>query len=255
MKNLSSLQTEFLEAIFQNDSSILESFDDKNDKISAEDRFSIYINNVLFGLSELLEGKFPALKAMIGEECFQDLAISYAKAHIPATGDMVDFGDHLADYIRDIDTFKSYPYLSDLTRFEWVQQLSMEAKTDEIICSFEELIAKGEAALPNLKLDFCQHVKLLKSNWPVDQIWQMHIDEQATEINEGTYGFLIYRQDHNIIFARIENHLYSFIEALIQEKTILDSAQIAMSMSDEFDFFQALHMLFEQRLIQNIKGE
>lgn len=91
-----------------------------SDHFSAQQRLQLYCNNFIIGLTEVLTCVYPTVKAMIGEDCFAQLARQHILNNALPQGDVTLYGDHFSDTITAQPILvSSLPYLADLARLEW----------------------------------------------------------------------------------------------------------------------------------------
>lgn len=95
-----------------------------SDHFSAQQRLQLYCNNFIISLTEVLANTYPTVKAMIGEQCFEQLARRHVLSHPLSQGDVTVYGEHFADTIAAQSTLaSSLPYLVDLARLEWLRDI------------------------------------------------------------------------------------------------------------------------------------
>lgn len=251
MSELQKLQADFLEAVFdQQNKTILAEIDESDTKITAEQRLSIYRNNAFLTTIEFLEDKYPAFKAMVGEEFFNQACKAYMIQYPPNAGDLTDYGGAFPAFVRTIPGLDTYPYLFDLVMFEWLQiEVFCSIDTTNTVESVQELIEFGEEKLAQAKAKFKNHIRLFTSDWPIDDIWALHQGKEEFEIKQGNFQFLLYQKGEEVIFARIAKDLYCFIVSLREGGTLLEAAQKATDENEEFDFFAALQTIVSFELI------
>ena len=86
-------------------------------------RFAVYRNNVMVGLLDALQARFPVTARLVGEEFFRAMARVYAAARQPRTPLLMHYGDDFPDFIAGFEPAASVPYLADVARVEcaWSQ--------------------------------------------------------------------------------------------------------------------------------------
>ncbi|WP_181314755.1 DNA-binding domain-containing protein [Photobacterium phosphoreum] len=95
-----------------------------NDHFSAQQRLQLYCNNFIIGLTEVLVSVYPTVNAMIGSDCFEQIARQHILNHPLRQGDVTLYGDHFSDTIAAQPTLISrLPYLVDLARLEWQRDI------------------------------------------------------------------------------------------------------------------------------------
>lgn len=98
-----------------------------SDHFTADERMQIYRNNFIIGLSEVLEATYPMVCALVGEECFGQLARQHVLAHPLQVGDVSDYGEHFSHTIERFPAVvEAAPYAADVARFEWCIDMAQQ---------------------------------------------------------------------------------------------------------------------------------
>lgn len=91
-----------------------------SDTFSADERVQIYRNNFIISLSEVLQASYPMVLALVGEECFTQLARQHVLDHPLTSGDVSHYGEHFSHTINKFPAvIKAAPYITDVAEFEW----------------------------------------------------------------------------------------------------------------------------------------
>ena len=86
--------------------------------VPAAEVLAIHRNTFALGLAEALGALFPAVRAVVGEDCFAGLATAHARAHPPRTPVLSAHGDTFADFLAAHPAVAGLPYLADLARLD-----------------------------------------------------------------------------------------------------------------------------------------
>ncbi|KJF80302.1 HvfC/BufC N-terminal domain-containing protein [Photobacterium angustum] len=107
---------------------------------SAEQHLQIYRNNFILSLTDILSATYPAVLAMIGHDCFVQLARLHI-LHSPLTqGDVSHYGEGFHRTIANNETIsKALPYLSDLAQLEWYRDIVSRMPSQQHGFPFEKL--------------------------------------------------------------------------------------------------------------------
>jgi hypothetical protein len=144
------------------------------DGLSCPRRFNVYRNNVVAGLCEALEASYPAVRRLIGEECFRETARRYAVEHAPASPVMALYGADFPDFIADFAPLAGLPYLADVARIEraWLEAYhAAEADTLEPAV----LAAVAPARYADLRFIAHPSLRLVCSRHPALTVWRMNV--------------------------------------------------------------------------------
>ena len=76
---------------------------------SATRRFAVYRNNVIASLSDALETTFPAIRALLGDTNFRNIAGVYCRAHPPTSPIMQLFGADFGVFLDGLNPSNAFP--------------------------------------------------------------------------------------------------------------------------------------------------
>lgn len=93
----------------------------------AADVLSIHRNNYRLGLAGALADTFPAVEALVGEDCFAGLAAAFARAHPPRSPVLSTYGADFPAFLNDCETVAALPYLGDVARLDWAWNGALHA--------------------------------------------------------------------------------------------------------------------------------
>src|SRR6266545_6393061 len=84
----------------------------------ADNRFAVYRNNVLAGLTSALAARFPVVQRLVGNEFFRDMARVYVTVEPPRSPLLMHYGETFAAFIDGFEPAAPIPYLGDIARLE-----------------------------------------------------------------------------------------------------------------------------------------
>lgn len=145
--SLAQLQSTFAQALHYQASG-----DDCNiasDTFTADERMQIYRNNFIISLSEVLEATYPMLNALLGEECFKQVARQHVLDSPLEYGDVSHYGEHFDQTLERFPSVVSAaPYCLEVARYEWhidlAQQLSNQINSDQNLLPLAQLAQLSE---------------------------------------------------------------------------------------------------------------
>jgi len=179
---LHQLQQDFAAALHYQPSTVAAEIADG--QFPAEQLIQIYRNNFIISLSEILEVVYPCVKAVVGEECFSQLARQHVLTHPLQQGDVSHYGQGLCDTIHNQpELVTAVPYLVDLANLEWCLDRAAHAPAIDCQFPFYKLQQLTEANLPQLRLDVPEPTFCIDSDYPIATIWQMITDNTIEEID------------------------------------------------------------------------
>ncbi len=95
-----------------------------SDHFSAQQRLQLYCNNFIIGVTEVLASVYSTVNAMIGDDCFAQLARLHILNHPLRQGDVSVYGnDFAATITAQASLSQSLPYLADLATLEWQRDI------------------------------------------------------------------------------------------------------------------------------------
>jgi hypothetical protein len=79
-----------------------------------------YRSNAAIMAQGVLKSIYPQTARLMGDEQFEGMAVHLWRTHPPTRGDLAQWGESLADFLRSIPELMAHePYLADLAELEW----------------------------------------------------------------------------------------------------------------------------------------
>ena len=139
-------------------------------RIAADARLRIYRHHVFDSLSTALAATFSTVHALVGEGFFRALARDYIAVAPPAVPVLSEYGADFADFIERHARTGELVYLADAARLDWALTRAYGADAGMALTA-AHLAAMAPEALGDLRPRVRAGVSLLRSAWPIDQIW------------------------------------------------------------------------------------
>jgi hypothetical protein len=192
---------------------------------------AVYRGNVFGNWAQALAGAYPIVRKIVGDEFFRGLARAYASEHPSTSGDLNEYGEHLADFVSRFPHTLDLPYLPDVVRMEWLAHRAYYAE-DPAPFDLHDL---DERAC----LRLTRPCALLASDWPLARIWTVHQDDYEGELDvdlrSGPDRILVHRPRWRAQVRSLAPGDYRFLEA-IRERTSLEQAlEAALAADCAFD--------------------
>ncbi|MCQ1057895.1 putative DNA-binding domain-containing protein [Photobacterium sp. ZSDE20] len=179
---LHKLQQDFAEALHYRPSPANETV--TTGQFAPEQLIQIYRNNFIISLSEVLEASYPCCKAVVGDECFAQLARQHVLAYPLGEGNVTDYGDGFADTISgQPSVIEAVPYLAELAQLEWLVDRASQHAPVSTDFPFEQLTLITEDNLPQLVMEVAEPIYSFDAHYPVASLWQMITDDQVEPID------------------------------------------------------------------------
>ncbi|MGF1686919.1 DNA-binding domain-containing protein [Photobacterium japonica] len=127
--SLRELQQAFSHALHYHASDVTEQV--QGGDFTPEQRIQLYRNNFIISLTDVLQATYPCTAAVVGEDCFDQLARQHVLNMPLSQGDVSDYGGGFADTLCAIMAeqpalAEAVPYLPDLARLEWLVDVARQ---------------------------------------------------------------------------------------------------------------------------------
>lgn len=210
-------------------------------------RFGVYRNNVAASLIAALQDAYPVVTALVGEAFFRAMTLEHIRRHPPRTPAMFEYGTDFPGFLDTFPPVASLPWLADVARLEraWVEAYHAA-----------EAVPMPAQAVQALPLDDAEHLplrlhpsaRLLRSRWPVHDVWRMHVGERPLgplDLKAGGEDVLVLRPQAHVHTHRLAPGVASFIDALQGSAPLGAAAAHALAETTAFDVSAALTFLFQ----------
>ena len=127
---LRALQHDYYQAMQGNDSALKARVQGAGD-LSTEQALAVYRNNTEQTLLSVLQQSFSVCRMLVGERCFNQLALRYCRTHPSSSLDLNAYGELFPNFIDQRlapgEPLQVVPYLGDMARLEWLLQRAYHA--------------------------------------------------------------------------------------------------------------------------------
>jgi hypothetical protein len=187
---------------------------------------AVYRANAFGNWAAALAGAYPVVRRIVGAEFFDALARDYARAHPSTSGDLHEYGAQLAAFLESYAAALDLPYLPDVARMEWLAHRAYYA-ADAAAFDFSR---PTEARL-------APACSLLRSDWPLAQIWEAHQeggDPASVELGAGPDRILVHRPRWRAEVRSLSAGDHVFLERLRDGAALGAALQAAASADAAF---------------------
>jgi hypothetical protein len=214
------------------------------------ERFGVYRNNVMIGLVNALEARFPATRRIVGDEFFTAMAAVFARENPPCTALMMFYGEGFPDFIADFEAVASIPYLADVARLEAARTRAYHA-VDAIPLGPDALASVAPEALPMLRFALHPSFEIVASEFPIVTIWSMNTGEtELGPITDWTgETALIVRPRLDVEVRRLPPGGRKFLSKVIVGLPLATAAEATLAERPDFDLSAALAAFFGAGLV------
>lgn len=206
--------------------------------IALPKRLAVYRNNIVGSLTDVMLDSFPTLKALVGEEFLTQMGRSFILEHPPSHGCLNFYGTGFDQYIENFPPAQELPYLADIARLEIALNDSYYAK-DEGALTPQSLGNIPEAELSTLPLILMDHVKLIQSLYPLDEIYNFCNTENPDgelDLNAGGVKLMIFRADLETHLKTLSDSEFHFLSLCEKQAALSDAIAETVNTYPDFDF-------------------
>ena len=235
MSALEDLQRSFTAAVFDAQAEIPAMLTRKSGGVPRR-RFAVYRNNIYTSLIEALEGRFPVVARLVGDEFFGAMAAVYIERNLPKSPVLLLYGAEFPAFIADFPPAAGLPYLADVAALEWAWHEAYHAEDAKPLPLAALADAASDAAQAVLTLH--PSLRLASSPHPVLTIWERH----GARGEPGAIAFdgkgedaLVVRPNLDVQVRRLLPGAVPFIRALGQGRSLLQACQLAAQQTGGFD--------------------
>ena len=197
----------------------------KGGALSPDRRIGVHRNHFQISLAQALSATFPATRAVVGEDFFEQTARAFALEHPPVGPCLFEYGADLPGYLDRLPALRELPYLGDLARFEW-QLNAVHHAPDHGVFDPAKLGGLSPDATAVLRFIPAPSVRLFASRYPILKIRQLARGEISDDVSldEGGVRLLIRRQADRVVWREMAEMEYAFVEALLAGEALADAA-------------------------------
>ena len=218
-------------------------------------RFAVYRNNVVRGLIDALREMYPVALRIVGVDFFEAMARAYVALDPPRSPILLEYGARFAHFIDGFEPVSSLPYLSDVCRIEraWLEAYHA---SEALPLDPSKLGAIQTSEILSLRLELHPSVRLIRSRFPALTIWRTNIHGSTpirVDLEAGGEDVLIGRPYSEVEIRSISGAAFNFVQAIANQATILEAADIALDSDPEFSISEGLEALIRTDLVVNYR--
>ncbi|MPW21559.1 DUF2063 domain-containing protein [Paraburkholderia sp. CNPSo 3157] len=222
----------------QKESALLEEL--STEQPIAARRLAVYRGNVQTHWHAALTNAYPVLLALTGERYFSTLVRAYAYAWPSRSGDLNQFGEHLADFIDNWERDSHYPYFGDVARLEWAIHTAWYA-TDPSALSAQQWQHIGSERLLGSRLATHPACAAIHSRYAIADIWRAHQLGGSIPlcIDAPTSGLVVRPRWRPFVIDQSSAAHAAFM-ALQHGRTLNEAIDVALALDTRFDISSQL---------------
>lgn len=217
---------------------------------SATRRFAVYRNNVIASLSDALETAFPAIRALLGDTNFRNIAGVYCRAHPPTSPIMQQFGADFGVFLDGFEPVKRFPYLPDIVKIEIALRHAYHA-ADYTGDAAVTLATYTPDQIARARFTFAPAVQLIDSAYPIYDIWNKAHDP-TYEISHQGQSVVILRPEFDPFPHLLSHAEHLFLRLMMDQSNLGDAAERAHQHDPDFDLSQISQTLLANFALEKV---
>jgi hypothetical protein len=174
-------------------------------RLAAVERINIYVNAYFYRLLECLKEEFPAALAVIGANDFAGLVRDYLVWRPPTEPSIFYAGRYLAEFLRNHNLAKRWPFIAELARLERATLESFHAPEAPTLTG-EEMRAIPPQQWPTIELRSHPGVEILYGEWRVSEMLSaVERGDEWVEPKQEKNEVIVWRRGTNVHYRMLEN--------------------------------------------------
>lgn len=207
-------------------------------------RFDVYRNNVAVSLTEAMHNAFPVIAKLLGKENMDGLSGIYLRAHPPKSPLMMFYGEDFPEFLARMEQLSHLGYLPDVARLELALRRSYHA-ADAPALPPEKLGDLPPEALMAATVTLAPALHLLRSQWPVFDIWRYNTQDDAPKPEAVAQDVVIVRLEFDPIPHLLPPGGADLIAALAEGCSLGEAHDAALAANPDFDLSALLALLLQ----------
>ncbi|AHD09068.1 HvfC/BufC N-terminal domain-containing protein [Phaeobacter gallaeciensis] len=207
-------------------------------------RFSVYRNNIAVSLTEAMHSAFPLIAKLLGKQNLDGLAGLYLRAHPPSSPLMMHYGAEFPEFLAGMEQLKHLGYLPDAARLDLALRRAYHA-ADATAVDPARLGALAPEQLMATGLTLAPAVALLRSPWPIYDIWRFNTEEGAPKPRHMAQDVLITRPEFDPVLHELPAGGADWITALTHGATLEEALTEVQADHPDFDLSHPLALLLQ----------
>jgi hypothetical protein len=218
----------------------------------AESGLAVYRNNVMSSLIKVVAARFPAVRRLMGEDCFLESAQRFIVAEPPRSPLLLDYGDAFPEFLRRGGDDSC---ISDIADLEVARGKAYHA-ADAASLPPRAFAAIPAERLAGLRLTFHPSVSLLQSRFPIVSLWHANQEAGGATLPQGRpEAALIARPLLEVEVWNLPPGGFAFLTVLRSGATMAEAAEAAMDAAPDFDLAVNLSVLIKVNIVTGFIGD
>ncbi len=241
--SLQNLQLEFIEALFNEQTSTTLAVQPKNN-------LNIYRNNIQSTLIETLQEIYPLIVKLVGQDFFRLTAQEYIKRYPSRSGDLHEYGAYFSDFLAEFEPLHDLIYLVEVAQFEWICH-TLYSAPDHPDFDRKKLADISPDNYDQLHFSVNPASQLRRFYYPILRIVDLCKKDaaQTLDVDAGGANLLIIRSQTDLSLIPLTHAEFTFLDMLSEGKSVSESLNTACLLDNTFNLEKKLPEWIQDKII------
>jgi len=217
-------------------------------------RLSIHQRHYEASLLRVLRGRFPAVEWLVGGPFMIAATTEFVRRHPPEKPCLAEYGADFPRFLVERPGSEPMPWLGAVGALEWeVGRVSVAVDAPAI--GLDRFAEVGDTPLEALKLRLQPGLAYCHTDWPVDELVRLYVNDQAPErlaFDPAEVWLEVLGARGDFTINRLDKASYAFRQALAEGRPLAAAITAASGAEPTFDPGAALARLFADKLVTAI---
>lgn len=207
-------------------------------------RFAIHRNTVAASLIDALRTGFPVITRLLGDANMEGFARRFLRAQPPSSPRLMLYGEGFPEALEAEPQLAHLGYLGDVARLELALRRAYHA-ADAAPLPAQQLAALPADRLAEVRLSLAPALQLLRSPWPILDIWRFNTEAEAPAPQAVAQDVLITRPAYDPRPQLLPPGGAGFVAALVQGAPLGEAEDRARAEAAEVDLAALFTLLLQ----------
>lgn len=175
------------------------------ERMGTADGMEVYRRNLFAVAVAALQVTYPTVWRLLGQPAFESVAKELLSQYPPEKGDWGQWGEELPSIIESSVHGDRFPFVAHAATLDWLRHCSNRASDSAFDHSTVQLLETHR--LDRIGIELADHVGLVKSVFPLVEIFNWHGDESLSsesstenfEVSDSPRPVLVYRHKYRAL--------------------------------------------------------